>query len=304
MEKAIIRTTKIFFAFMMIALLFLLLFFQNDNYACRRTFLLSNLSILLCYIILLLLAIIPVYKINRYRCRLEQINWDKLVKIMIVCLFLGQLYVSYNILFFTGWDVMHIVSTSKALAFGEPAESFFPYYSKYPNNLFLVLIQTICLKINHAAGIFEGEKQLMCIVFLNCMISSLSCFLIYKIVGFYLSKRAAFIGCILGILTFGISPWMVICYSDALGLLFPVLCFYFYAKPAGDRKRKMGHWCIAAFIACVGYFVKPQCIIILFAFIGVELAVNMRRHNIRNLTGIGCVMIVAVVSFFGIQKGP
>lgn len=302
MEKITVTTIKILFASMMSSLLFLLMFFQNENYACKKTFLISNLAILLCYAVLLLLTVISAYKMSKYRRRLENINWDRIVKAITACLFLGQLYVSYNIIFYTGWDVEYILSTSKALAFGEPVESFSYYYSKYPNNLLLVLVQSICLKINRAVGIFEGDRQFMCIVFLNCVLSSLSCFLIYKIAGFYLSKKFAFAGFISGILTFGISPWMVICYSDALGLIFPVLCFYFYAKPARTERRRMIHWCIAVLTACIGYCVKPQCFIILPALLAVELAANIRRRNLKNLAAIGCVIVLAVVSFFGVQK--
>lgn len=302
MEKIAVRTIKILFAFVMASLLFLLIFFQKEDYACKRTFLLSNLSIFLFYGILTVLTAIFVYKSDKYRCGMAKINWDCVVKAVTVCLFLGQLYVSYNILFYTGWDVEYILSTAEALAAGEPMESFSYYYSKYPNNLLLVLVQSICLKINSAVGIFEGDRQFMCIIFLNCIISSLSCFLIYKIAGFYLRKEFAFGGFALGILTFGISPWMTICYSDALGLIFPVLCFYLYAKPVSSKRQRIVYWCIAVLIACVGYCVKPQCFLILPALLAVELAANIRRRNLKNLAVIGGVIVLTVVSFFGVQK--
>lgn len=107
------------------------------------------------------------------------------------------------------------------------------YFRYYPNNLFIVNVFFIILKINKILRIFTGEYELMAIVVCNCMISSITCWLIYKIGKSLLPIQYAVVGYVTSIILIGLSPWMLICYSDSLALFIPVLILYIYLKKNG-----------------------------------------------------------------------
>lgn len=65
---------------------------------------------------------------------------DRAVVGLCVCLFFVQLYICFNIFFVTGWDPGTIWATALARVEGEVWNEM--YFSRYPNNLLLLLLET------------------------------------------------------------------------------------------------------------------------------------------------------------------
>lgn len=54
-------------------------------------------------------------------------------------------------------------------------------------------------------------------------------------------------------------------YSDSLGLVFPILTFYLFMKPNKTEKMEWISKIMAVIAGCIGYNIKPQCLIMLIA---------------------------------------
>ena len=107
--------------------------------------------------------------------------------------------------------------------------------------------------------------QLMFFAVLNSMINVAACYLTYKSANLICKKKIAFAAFILAVLNFGLSPWNVIFYSDSLGLVFPILTFYLFMKPNKTEKMEWISKIMAVIAGCIGYNIKPQCLIMLIA---------------------------------------
>ena len=80
---------------------------------------------------------------------------DRAVVGLCVCLFFVQLYICYNIFFVTGWDPGTIWATALARVEGEVWNEM--YFSRYPNNLLLLLLETALIRIHNMVGILPKE---------------------------------------------------------------------------------------------------------------------------------------------------
>ena len=103
-------------------------------------------------------------------------------------------------------------------------------------------------------------------------------------------------GFLVGVVLFGLSPWMTICYSDSLGILFPVLTYYLYTKPARNSWMKRAEQMLAVVVCCIGYYIKPQCMIMLIAIVLIELFTFYKERRIRLLVKPLALLVVACLS--------
>ena len=277
-------------------ILVLLLFFENTlQYMCKKEFFLSNICIVFLFA-LVCIGYFLLKKINDFN-KLRGLIFrytDKSVKIIAIFFFVLQLYISYNIFFETGWDSgAYVIPAARLISqHSEMTESINDYFSFYPNNLFLVNIYAFILKVNQKIGIFCGEDQLMSIVFCNCLISSMTCFLTYKIGKKITSVSYAFGGYLISLALIALSPWGVICYSDSFVLFIPILILYVYISDIPV------FWKTVCLLICgyIGYSIKPQAVICLIAVL-VACILQIDRTTIRRKNVFRCFLGVAVSAF-------
>lgn len=296
-------------------ILILLLFFSNIRYACNKTFLISNFWILTGF----LLVAVLVYVFRAFACTRKlsrpKMDYDKIVKLCMLILPFVQVYISYNIFFETGWDPgTRIIPAARALLAGNKEIFQTDYFSTYPNNMLLIVLFYSILQINEWVGVFTGADQLMAIVLCNCAIASVSCFLVYRVGTQLLEKKFAFIGFLFAIVLFGTSPWMVICYSDSIALLFPILMVYIYCHQKLNRYIK---YPLIGLLGYFGYSIKPQVGILLIALLIMEALKFIAAFNVKRFyrgikvaaVSVLCVGILAgslgaVYHSLGIQLDP
>ena len=65
------------------------------------------------------------------------------------------------------------------------------------------------------------------------------------------------------------SPWVVVPYSDSVGLFMPLSIFYLYISMKGD-KCDIIRWMGIALLSYWGFRVKPQILIVAIAIIIIE----------------------------------
>ncbi|MBQ6707074.1 MAG: glycosyltransferase family 39 protein [Clostridia bacterium] len=301
------KLTKTVYGIMMSLILFLVIFFQYRDYACKKPFLLSNPVILLILFGLFCLCAVAYWLAAgrqwQMPTRFQKPDLDRWIGIFTVILFMGQAYVFHNIFFLSGWDSGMIRDAANLLYLEDGpgfAEYCGDYFSRYPNNIAIINLCAFILKINSQIGIFYGDRVIMSCVLVNCAINSLTCYLIYKTVGLFAGKKTAFAGYCLAVLLIGVSPWSVIFYSDSVGLIFPILSFYLYAKPISRKGWRYAARAGAALVATAGYFIKPQCIILLIAILGVEFLRALHRFRIKNLIRPLAFVLVFAIGFAGV----
>ena len=194
------------------------------------------------------------------------ITCDRAAAVIGALLFIWQLLCAYNIAFETGWDAGHIADAVKAYVceYRNDITSYYDYQS-YPNNLLITFLEIFTLRVCRALGISTRLSPMPGMVLINCAVNTLACALVYMTAKLYVDEKYALCGYIAAVLLFGISPWTVIYYSDALCLAVPLACFYLYAKPVSGRARRRVRYAGCIVLGCVSYFIKPQCLIVLIA---------------------------------------
>ena len=136
---------------------------------------------------------------------------------------------------------MHIADAVKAYVceYRNDMTSYYDYQS-YPNNLLITFLEIFTLRVCRALGISTRLSPMPGMVLINCAVNTLACVLVYMTAKLYVDEKYALCGYIAAVLLFGISPWTVIYYSDALCLAVPLACFYMQSPcPAGRSARQI-----------------------------------------------------------------
>jgi hypothetical protein len=251
------------------------------NYMCKKTFLFPNVTLLLFDFLVFFIILIIWRTFRNVFLGLTDKNSTNFILIGSIVLFLAQLYVSYNIYFLTDWDVGYaVIPAAKMIVSGIPLDTPCPpylptgnvntYFSIYPNNITLVWIFSKILQANAKFGILDTGNGLMSIITVNCFISSLSSILTYKCVEKLINKKWAIFSWSIYVLFIGTSPWVVITYSDAFALFLPILLFFVYTRDFSGKYIFL-KWFLIGIISFLGYYIKPQVIIMLIAIVIVEI---------------------------------
>ena len=198
-------------------------------------------------------------------------------------LFLVQIYILTNIFFITDWDPDVVYSIIKTLQQGEKLTGWYAdYLPKYANNALFLLIEEAVLRLNSYAGIIPESYELMMMGILNCLIMSFTCYQTYQLLFAYTkSTRCAAMGYVASVILIGLSPWMVIGYTDTLGLLFPILILRLFSNEnKGSKRQRILIWCAIVVTAAIGYFIKPQCLIVFIAICSVKVFRKLTKRHI------------------------
>lgn len=302
MENVIHKTAKYVFGFFTALILFLCLFFEGQDYFAKKDFLWSNLGILLflsvVFLIVLVAYIFYLKKGVNLKLKVKLPPTDYLIAFFSIVLFFVQCVICYNIFFLAGWDPYYIRTSASHIVENSPQLSVYDiYYSMYPNNKALVLLAATLLKFNNVLGVFTGEYETFIFVILNCLINSFACYITYKTLKLFVSRRYAALGFLLCVLVFGLSPWSVVFYSDSVSLFIPVLCLYLYKKPAANKILRRICRLSAIAIGIAGFFIKPQCLILVISIFIVETAAIFKNFSLKKLKRYVCLLLCAVLCF-------
>lgn len=241
------------------------------TYFCKKTFYFQNFTLLILDIMVLYILFMAIKFTKKYYYAFVKANADKIILAFTIILFFVQLFVGYNILFLTGWDVGGmVIPAAKSIVNGTTMDGYNGYFSVYPNNILLVWIQS---KVYWFANLFSSDNLILDIKFftvVNSIISCLTGWLTYECVKKLINKKWALYSWILFVLFIGTSPWIVIPYSDSLGLFLPIFIFYIYIKKFNEN-HTLVKWLLIGITSFIGYHIKPQVIIIFIAIMIVEI---------------------------------
>lgn len=182
-------------------------------------------------------------------------------------LFAGQLAIVQGALFITDWDVIGMTGSAWDEAVLEDNRF---YFSLYPNQLFLLTTFRAIVALSGASD-FVGAYSALVVG--GCLCISASCALMAFAARRLAGPRAAYLAYGLCVLLAGLSPWMLVPYSDSYGMLCPTAVLFSYAC----LRRMPLRWGCATFFGLVGYFIKPTAIFALVAVAFVEVATVVPR---------------------------
>ena len=261
--------------------LFLWLFIQinllvTQNFVSqitKRDFALPNVALLCIGIAtVVLVSVIGIWLYRRYHAQIEKLISFKMVVLLSVLLFFFQLYLSYHVYFITDWDVQLVINNATLLNQGEVSPDFPYYYSRYPNNLFLTYLYALIMKVGAWLGM--GEGNVFSIVAVQCAISAVTAYLTYRVTySFTNSKWMSLFAYAVYAVFIGVSPWFVIPYSDATGLVFPIAIFRMWqiAKKTERRSVQYVLYAVMGVLAFIGFKIKPQILIVFIALLMIVL---------------------------------
>lgn len=278
-----------------------LLFFAHPwlNYVVKKTFLLPN-------VVLLPLTLLLFYGVYRLSLVLRRKNWkiwgmnpDHIVLLGSVVLLFVQLFISYHIYFATGWDAGgYVLPTARMIASGESVASMNFYFARYPNNILMVWLFSLIMRLKDIIPWLARFNDLSLIILLNCLISSLTGFLTYKAVKKLLCSSWAVFSWGIYVLLVGLSPWFVITYSDSLALFLPVLIFLVYTQK-WNEKWAAPKWLLIGLLSFLGYYIRPQTLIMLIAILIIEgwkMLFDSGKEKRKFLIKLGAVILAFLLA--------
>lgn len=117
--------------------------------------------------------------LKEYAC--EQVR----VKKYLAVAFLLMSYIGVNVYYKSGSDPWTIDYAARVIAGECPFEAYAGwleyYYGIYPNNILFTVFYSLVLKINLAFGFLVKDHSVLIFVIINCLISTVSVYLIYLI---------------------------------------------------------------------------------------------------------------------------
>ena len=289
-DKFINIFSLIFFSWIFVLLIF---FGRSVSYSSKKLFLISN-------IIIIIIGLLIIIFEKKYKKKTKKkYNYDKYVKIMMIVLFFIQLFLFYSAFFDTAWDSGVVSNDARILANGYDIygnhKVYLLYYSLHPNNVLYTLILTFILRINKFIGLFTNHYNLMSVIFINCIISSLSSYLVYKIGKQLFNKNIAFFGYIVSVLLIVLSPWNIICYTDSFAIFIPILVLYIYLNSKIKYYIKYPSIILFGYLS---YLIKPQTIVIIIAILIIEFIKNIHSINLikfEKAIRVLCISLVSII---------
>ncbi|MCQ2494211.1 MAG: hypothetical protein MJ104_06365 [Lachnospiraceae bacterium] len=264
-KRSLIEIIKYIFLATILIVVGIILFFQQIDYACKRIF---SFPMFLSFFFGCAILGILFFALYSGRKKIQKNRYvDLLIVIASIVHFLLLLFMSYHYYFKTGWDVHYVMLAAEDIAkYGELKNGIEGYFSIYPNNLTLSIIFSFVVSAANLLG--YGNAYYACIM-AQCLILAISSFLVYLNAKIICGKVEGIVAYIIFVALFGLSPWVVVPYSDTMSMIFPLLELLVYLL-IRNKKKGVLLTVLLGVLTVLGYSIKPQSIIITIAIIGVE----------------------------------
>ncbi len=236
-----------------------------------------SFSLLITYSVLRVSRAIINNRRNIYS-KINNANIDKIVILVSVGLFFYHMILLAVVGVVSITDAGLVEVDANLIANGDVSNLNNEYFSRYPNNLLITLIQSVIIKFNNFLGLFDNG--LVIIVIINSTICIATLLMMYSIIKRFLGDKYAFVGFIIGAILFGISPWVLTSYSDPIGLLFPTLLLYVYLINPERKVNSLLKYVMIIVIASIGYSIKPQTFVMFIAIIIFESAKLVQTRKV------------------------
>ena len=215
-------------------------------------------------------------------------------------LFCVQAFLWFHAYFIAGWDLVSILKSAYAIAGGDELIDNY-YLSLYPNNAMLTLIfGWIMRAFRRLTGGARLDRCVFALILLQCALNAAACYLTARVAQKGLRSDLAGLAAFIGYAAFtGISPWMIVPYSDSMALIVPVGILRLYQLGAEEKRRRYVWPCIGL-LTFVGWSFKPQAVIVTIAVMLMEGA----RCVAEGKPGSWAAKAVCVIAIAAVGAGP
>ena len=207
-------------------------------------------------------------------------TFKRVVLIGTIILIVLQLFIIAGARFVAGWDVWFITNI------GDTTQ--IEYFSRYPNQLFLYGAFTGIAQFLQALGVSNYYLGLICLSSLSVAACVPMTAYIAKRMAGYAVGYGAFV---LSAVMCGLSPWIMVPYSDTFGMFFTVFILWCYVcldkqvqnqdeqtsalagvhVDARIDTRTCCRWFLMGLAVVIGYAIKPTVIFVFVAIVVIEL---------------------------------
>lgn len=195
-------------------------------------------------------------------------NWltNGVLALIFLALYYVNVWVAKQIAFYLPWDIMITRGVAYEIAYEHPL-GYFYYLSMYTNN---IPISYILGKLCSKAMEMQNYPYVYDFIWIqmNCALISIagffSCLLVKKLTKKLMPVIAIFF---LYLVLVGISPWKIAPYTDTYGLIFPIICIYFFVCYRKAEHLWSKYLCIllSITVGMFGGFIKPNIYLVVIA---------------------------------------
>lgn len=224
---------------------------------------------------------------------------------MSALLLAAQWFISYHIYFFAGWDPSIVVGMSYYIAAGEQTIEDFWYFSQYTNQIALTAVLAWIQELPCFLG-YNTWAYLVCILVDCGLVNLAGVFAALSLRRLTGSGAVALAAYGLFAVLVGISPWIVVPYSDTYGIIFSAVVFYLYllVRNAKSKKTELLLWFSIGLLGRFGMMIKPNSGMVFIAIMVMEivkLVGEKKQGKLSVLQHLGMVA-AAMVILVGVNK--
>ena len=280
-DKFMCGGTKILYTCMMAIVVAICIFCSGGDYYLKKNFQYANWMNVVLGIILV--GLIFGLCLCLVRCldkkRISTKTYHRIILGLNVLLGVYMFVSAYQYYFKTGWDAEVIINAASAIAHGQYNGDLDFYFSRCDNNVVIALLYAVVIKIG---SILPFGNDYFYLVMFQCFVLAYSGYMLYLTVEAFTGKAyTAVAAWIVYVILMGMSPWVVLPYSDVLALFFLVTLLYLY------KTEKMP--VLFGVLTIIGFNVKPTVLILLIAMILLEFPKRWVQLLIGLLVGGVCV---------------
>lgn len=218
--------------------------------------------------------------------------------VLFFILYFVNVRITREIAFKLPWDIMVVRNVACDFARGKNL-GYFYYLSMYSNNIPIVYILGKLFKRAQEMADYPYIAEFIWMQ-VNCIWFSIggyfSCLLVKKWTHRIGSAVLTFL---LYLALVGISPWKMAPYTDTYGMVFPVVCIYFYLcfRDSKSSAVRYLYLTLSLLTGMLGGFIKPSMYLVVIAVAVVELVripAEDRKEWIYFLVGILLVIFLTV----------
>lgn len=200
-------------------------------------------------------------------------------------LFAVQLILAKSIYYPIGWDCGAIV---KCAVKGDVSSEAF-YFSTYPNNLLMFYIFKYLLK---AFFYFGGTNVWAFLCVVNIVMVDIAVYFVFVVCKKLFGIACGLTAGLLFVMIFGLSPWLIVPYSDTFVMPFcPFILWLFLKFQESKQVVVKGIFLfLVGFVSLVAYNIKPYTLIVLIA-----ICLYLLVHSLNSIKKIGILILTLFV---------
>ena len=170
-------------------------------------------------------------------------------------------------MYITGWDAGTLITDT--FNWASTGKMDIGYYSENPNNRLIFVVMATILKVGMSIGITNKAALYGLWVIVQCLLFWATGFIVKDII-FRITRddKTALFGYLLYNLFVGMSPWIVVVYTDCMGFIFPALILWLYLVLPDDSVLKMiVKWLVLVTVGLLGYQIKTTTFVMYIALL-------------------------------------